>query len=134
VYLQRNQTPSLVKAPTREGVAVRRVQAKQLINPYGKITTPHLVVSLLQSLHTQKNLQLNREFYTYFKEARVFLDIYGPEKVERVLMLSAQYSRYPWGFPFLNKLAKEDRRENKEEKKKMEAMSSINKMIHECYG
>lgn len=62
--------------------------------------TPYLLVELLFSLHETKRLKPAREFKSYLKGAKSFLELTGDKAVE-TMMEASKYTKHPFSFKYL---------------------------------
>ncbi len=108
MILQRNQSLPQRKVQLGEGIVSRTVTAKRFINPYcNQKVTPYVLTKLLDSLHRQKSLTLRNPLGAYILGACNLLELIGPEKSVECILLSAKYTKYPWSFKFIQKIADE---------------------------
>jgi len=70
----------------------------------GRKVTPYILTKLLEDLHRQKRLKLPRPAYTYTSQAKTLLDKFGEDKSVELLLWSAELSKNPWSFKFVDKL------------------------------
>lgn len=80
----------------------------EIVNPYLPVNAPNLV-RLMFHLHRKKRLETPRNFMSYLREAKKFIDEVGEDRAEELMLQAAKFSTNPWGFVFLNKLKRSRR-------------------------
>ena len=80
----------------------------EIVNPYQPVNAPNLV-RLMYHLHKKKRLSPCRDFTSYLREAKRFIDEVGADEAERLMLKAAEFSANPWGFAFLNRLRRSKR-------------------------
>ena len=101
--LDRNNMDGHIICPS----ILNRNSDRRIVN-HGDLTKAKPLIRFLFDLHWRKGLLPQRSFESYYGEARKFIRIVDPSKVEDLMLKAADVAKHSWGFGFVRKM-EEDR-------------------------